>query len=436
MALYSLPHQIETRWASPENPRGRKGQGGLIAYGRKGMPYFFIRPGRPVTLAQADGQSGIIRRIWMTLHDLSPRMLRQLRLQLFWDGATRPAADVPLGDFFGMSLGRMVPFAGELFSSPEGRSLVCTVPMPFRSGMRIVLHNDGACTAGMFFYDIDYTLGDEIPADAGYFHAWYHQEIPTVERQDYTVLAEVRGRGRFLGASFGVAMDRARYGQSWGGEGEIKFFLDGDTDHPTLCGTGMEDYIGTGWCQGHFSQAWCGCPLVDDARMLLGFYRYHIPDPVFFHTSIRITFQQIGSWNPELLRQFREQGTEIRRAGLQAQETAQPVDLTDPHLLPFDLFERSDNWSSCCYFYLDQPDHTLPPTPDFRTRALALPDFDTKELDNMTEEFDAVRLVRRYLPNLDQLDLKQLSELARSLNLVVAFMSAQERALGDSETKS
>jgi len=436
MELFSLPEKSKTRWASPENPRGLPGKGGRTAFGRKGMPYFFVRPNRPLTLAEVSGHSGIIRRIWLTFHDLSPLMLRQLRLQFFWDHAPKAAVDVPLGDFFGMSLGRMVPFSGALFSSPEGRSLLCTVPMPFRRAMRVVLHNDGVSTAGMFYYDIDYTIDDDLPDAIGYFHAFYNQEMPTRLGHDYTVLPQITGRGRFLGASFGVRMDRERYADSWGGEGEIKIYLDGDTNHPTLCGTGTEDYFGTGWCQGRFDQPTCGCPIADTEAMLLGFYRYHVPDPVFFHQAIRVTIQQIGSWNPDLLRFFHERQSTVYRAGLGARNPPEPIDPADPGMPAFDLFERADFWNSCCYFYLDRPSNTLPPPPDLRTRALALPGFDEKELNSVQNDFPQVRVVRRYIPALDELDLAQLRELARALNEVEGFMSLQEQALAEAPEAS
>lgn len=431
--LFELTDNVQSRWASPENPHGRPGRGGRTAYGRKGMPYFFIRPGKPVTLAHVEGQSGVVRRIWMTLHDLSPLMLRQMRIQFFWDEAEQPAVNVPLGDFFGMGLGRMAAFNGSLFASPEGRSFICQVPMPFRQAMRIVLHNDGLTTAGMVFYEIDYTVNDKIPDSAGYFHAWYNQENPTLLCRDYTILDRIEGRGRFLGASFGVAMNKQAYSFSWGGEGEVKIYLDDDDEYPTLCGTGTEDYIGTGWCQGEFSQLYGGCTIADEEKMHLCFYRYHVPDPVWFQKAIRVTIQQIGSWNPDLMRFFRENGSSIFRAGLQAEHPPEEVDFTDARLPEFDLFERSDNWSSCCYFYLDKPMNNLPPLPEFRERVAALPDFRMEELENMKEDFAVIDTVKKYVPDLDNLDLEQLQELNMALNMVIGFMNMQNQALQSDE---
>lgn len=431
--LYELAEKSQTRWSTPENPHGLPGKAGRLAHGRKGMPYFFIRPNQSITLAHVEGRSGIIRRIWMTMHDLSPVMLRQLRMLIYWDNAQKPAVDVPLGDFFGMGLGRMAAFNGALFASPEGRSFVCRVPMPFRRGMRVEVQNDGPTSAGMVFYEIDYTLDDEISEAAGYFHAWYNQENPTRLQQDYTILAKVEGKGRFLGAAFGVAMDKEAYNFSWGGEGEVKVYLDDDTTSPTLCGTGMEDYIGTGWGQGVFSQFDSGCTIADEEKMYLCFYRHHIQDPIWFTKAIRVTIQQIGSWSPDLLRFFRGKNSRIFRAGLQAQKPPEPIDFSDASLPDFDLFERSDNWSSCCYFYLDSPENSLPPVPCFRDRVAALPDFDMEELNNMKEDFTVIDTVKKYVPDLDVLELEQLQELNAALNTVIGFMSMQNNALEKEE---
>lgn len=435
--LYRRPDGVSTRWATPENPSGEPGAGGRFGNGRKGMAHFAIRPGRSVVLARVDGQSGVVRRVWLTFHDLSPLMLRQLRVTCHWDAASRPAVDVPLGDFFGMGLGRMVAFAGSLFSSPEGRSFVCTAPMPFRDSMRIEIHNDGISTAAMFYYEVDFTVGDDVPADAGYFHAWYNQELPTKLGVDYTVLDRVRGRGRFLGASFGVVMDRERYGPSWGGEGELRVYVDGDTSHPTLCGTGTEDYVGTGWCQGVFSHADQGFTVADDQTMVLAFYRYHVPDPVWFDREIRVTIQQIGSWSPEILAYLRERGEPIHRAGLGATNPPQPVDLSRTDLPDFELFEREDRWNSCAYFYLDRPDHDLSGPPSLAERARALPGFDPAELGQIRNDLPIVKVIRDRHPDIDRLEPEDLRARAKSetgpiaaaLNAVAAYLDAQEEAL-------
>ena len=425
--LYNMPKKFESRWASPENVYGQKGGGGKTSHGRKGSPNFHIRPGRTITLAEVSGRSGVVRRIWMTLHDLSPFALKRLRISFYWDGRKDPAADVPLGDFFCMGLGRMTAFDSALFSSPEGRSFQCFIPMPFRKGMRITLTNDGSTTAIMCYYDVDYTLGDDIEENAGYFHAWYNQELPTTILKDYTILPEVSGRGRFLGASFGVFMDEQKYAKSWGGEGEVKFYLDGDTSYPTLCGTGTEDYIGTGWGQGVFANRYSGCTVADKENTHLCFYRFHIEDLVCFQENIRVTIQQIGSWNPELMQFFKNTDSTIFRAGIQARFPSEKVVFSDNTLPNFDLFERSDNWSSCCYFYLDKPTHDLPELPDLIARAAAIPDFNPKELNNMKEPIPMIETIKEYVPDMDKLEYAQLKELYDALSAVLPPLALQEQ---------
>jgi len=144
----------------------------------------------------------------------------------------------------------MVPFENALFSSPEGRSFNSIVPMPFRHNFRMVVTNESDIKLDMFFYEVDWTLGDEHGPDALWLHAHWRRENPTTLRRDYEFLPQIQGRGRLLGVNFGVIGDLCKYHRTWWGEGEVKIFLDGDTQHPTLCGTGTEDYIGTGWDKG------------------------------------------------------------------------------------------------------------------------------------------------------------------------------------------
>ncbi|MBC8141072.1 MAG: DUF2961 domain-containing protein, partial [Armatimonadetes bacterium] len=285
---------IETRWFSPENPQGTRGAGGGANGGRKGSPCVPLRAGETVTLATLPESAGTVRRVWLTVDDRSLEVLRGVRVQAFWDNAETPAIDAPLGDFFGQMCGQMAAFESAFFASPEARSFVCTLPMPFRHGFRFLLSNLTDRDIAYLYYDVSVTIGETHPPSTGYIHAVARNETPTTLRRDYEILPEVQGRGRFLGAHIGVEPDAARYGKTWWGEGEVKIFLDGDTDFPTLCGTGTEDYIGTAWGQGRFAQLYSGAPLDNDVARCYGFYRWHIPDPVFFHESCRVTIQQIG----------------------------------------------------------------------------------------------------------------------------------------------
>lgn len=351
--LFTHLPQLQTRWATAENPRGEKGAACLGNDGRKRNACKApLKIGECYTLAEATGNSGRIRRIWITIPDRSLKFLRGLRLDLYWDGARTPAVSVPLGDFFGQMLGRMSAFENELFSSPEARSFCCTVPMPFRTGMRITVTNETDAEVSMFFYEVDYTLGDHFGPDTLYFHSHWRRENPTTPRQDYALLSQVSGRGRFLGVCIGVIADTGTWMKSWWGEGEVKMYIDGDGDHPTLCGTGTEDYIGTGWGQGTYAQRYQGCPLADGDKFQYGFYRLHIPDPVYFNQSLRVTIQQIGCWDPQTIVQLKEKGSQLVHGN-------DPINMTKG----YGLFERHDDWSSCAWFYLNQPENTLPALP-------------------------------------------------------------------------
>lgn len=350
--LYEMQDGVETRWASPENPTGARGAGAQSNGGRKGSPTIAIPAGQSRVLAEATGTSGMVRRLWMTIPDRGPRMLRGLRIDMYWDGASTPAVSAPLGDFFGMGLGRMVAFQSALFSNPEGRSFNAVVPMPFRTGMRIVMVNESGTDLPELFYDIDYTLGDRIPENALYFHAHWRRERSTRLQEDYEILPRITGRGRYLGANIGVITDTATYYNTWWGEGEIKIYLDGDREFPTLAGTGTEDYVGTAWGQGAYSQLYQGSPIADDAAGMWAFYRYHLADPVWFHRDIRVTMQQIGYLAPHSRERIVASGRPLYRAG---------PGRVEKNLSEDGKFERSDDWSSCVYFYLDRPESALPP---------------------------------------------------------------------------
>ena len=349
--LYNLPPQLDSRWASAENPTGERGKGAMENNGRKGRPALPLAAGKELILAEVSGQSGTVRRIWVTVSQRDPKMLRSLRIDMYWDGARTPAVSAPLGDFFGVGLGRTASFESALFSDPEGRSFNCYVPMPFRSGMKIVITNESHTDLALLFYDVDYTLGDQHGADMLYFHAYFRHENPTTLQKDYQILPHITGKGRYLGANFGVIPDRAHYLDEWWGEGEVKIYKDGDQEHPTLVGTGSEDYIGTGWGESTFAQMYQGCT-VADRHVRYCFYRYHVPDPIYFRQEIQVTIQQIG---------YLMKGSSLPSS------VPGPIYRAGKGLVPLGkdwvegLYERHDDWSSCVYFYLDKPENGLPP---------------------------------------------------------------------------
>jgi hypothetical protein len=362
-SLFEMQEGVETRWASGENPTGARGAGGQANGGRKGSPTVAIPAGESRVLAQETGTSGTVRRIWMTFPDRSPQMLRGLRIDMYWDGASTPAVSAPVGDFFGIGLGRTATFESALFSNPEGRSFNALVPMPFRTGMRIVLVNESGRNLDELFYDVDYTVGDRHGPGALYFHAHWRRERQTTLQRDYEILPRIAGRGRYLGTNIGVTVDTATYYNTWWGEGEVKVYLDGDRDLPTLAGTGAEDYIGTAWGQGQFANLYQGSPIADEKAMQWAFYRYHVHDPVFFQRDIRVTIQQIGYLAPHSREPVVRAGRPLYRAG--------------PGRVEMDLskdgkFERADDYSSTVYFYLDRPESPLPPIAPVAERVAGL----------------------------------------------------------------
>lgn len=368
--MYEIPPHIETRWASAENPTGERGAAASAGHGRKGAPFAVLPAGGETVIASATGP-GTVRRIWITVPERSPAILRGAVIRAYWDGESKPAISAPLGDFFGVALGRTAPFEAAYFDSPEGRSFNCRFPMPFRHGMRLVVANESPVDISMLFYQVDYTLGDRHGEDAGYFHAHFRRESPTVFQRDFEILPRVAGRGRYLGATVGVIADRSRYLKTWWGEGEVKVYLDGDGPLPTLAGTGTEDYICTGWGQGRYALAWYGCPVADEERMEYSFYRLHGPDPVYFQREARVTIQQIGCYD-------RPQAIEILDSGLLDHFIA-PGDgseIIDREQVlarsEYHLFEREDDWSATAYFYLDRPVSDLPPIAGYEERVKGL----------------------------------------------------------------
>lgn len=377
--LFRYRADERTQWSSPENREARKGAGGMENKGAKGHAWDNIQPGEAYVMADLHG-AGTIDRMWLTIDDRSPEILRALRLDIYWDGAATPAVSVPLGDFFLHGVGEMVPMETALFASPEGRSFVSYVPMPFRKSARVVLTNESGKRVNIF-YDVDSHTVPAQPSDALYFHAWWHRERATRLGADFRILPQIEGHGRFLGASIGVLTNTA-YEKSWWGEGEVKVRLDGDGQHPSLVGTGTEDYIGSAWGQGAYANRFQGSPVATwDNGGLWSFYRFHIPDPVWFHRDIEVSIAQIGGAPRHDVVRFLKNGAPLIPVTVDAGErpggffqllaSGQPV--TDPALPDaWTNFYRSDDVSAVAYFYLDRPDRILPPLQPASERTAAL----------------------------------------------------------------
>lgn len=358
----------QTRWISPENPAGARGAGASENRGAKGHAFDTIPVGGTHTLANIRG-AGTIDRIWMTIEDRSPEALRGLKLEMFWDGAAAPAVSVPLGDFFLHGAGEMVPMETELFASPEGRSFVSYVPMPFRTGARISITNESGKSVNLIFFEINYRSLKAQPKEALYFHAWWSRDRATTLGQDFRILPRIKGRGRFLGANVTVLTNPV-YEKTWWGEGEVKIALDGDRSNaPTLVGTGTEDYIGTAWGQGAYINRYQGAPIATwDEEGRWTFYRFHVPDPVWFETGIEVALQQMGGARKNIVQGLVQKGAPLvpvtidpgSRTNFQ-QLLVNGKNLADPSLPNGHTnYYRSDDVAAVAYFYLDQPSGVLP----------------------------------------------------------------------------
>ena len=321
--LYRLS-DAKTRSISPENFTGEKGRGGMadpadsdkpnvanaynaardLGQGWKVNPYIRINPGETFTLAEIEGP-GAIQHIWMT----PAGNWRYNILRIYWDDESEPSVECPVGDFFCMGWGSYAQLNSLAVCVNPGSAFNCYWTMPFRKKCKITMENTGDADRMTLFYQIDYTLTD-VPDDAAYFHAQFRRLNPNIT-SDYTIVDGIKGKGHYVG----VYMAWGVHNNGWWGEGEIKFFMDGDTKFPTICGTGAEDYF----CGSYdfdtrkenqygveevnyteFSTPYTGLHQVIrgdghyNVMQRFGMYRWHIPDPVRFEKDLKITIQDLG----------------------------------------------------------------------------------------------------------------------------------------------
>lgn len=322
--LSSLPllREGKSRSINWENRTGEKGKGGMAASNlgpsRKGSPCIpLLKAGETVTLADTEGP-GVIQHIWMTVTDrVSARnryILRDLVLRIYWEGEESPSVESPLGDFFCCGFGVSYPVSSLPIVVNPTRGFNSYFPMPFGKSMKITLENQCDEDVSAFFYQVDYCLLPALPEKTGYFHASWRRQRLTRKADDYVILDNVKGKGQYVGTYMALtALERY-----WYGEGEIKFYLDGDKEYPTICGTGTEDYFGGAWSfatqengktvENTFCTPYLGYPYyschdteihndyhTDDMMPQRSFYRWHIMDPVLFDEDLRVTIQQIGA---------------------------------------------------------------------------------------------------------------------------------------------
>ncbi|MCF7975833.1 MAG: DUF2961 domain-containing protein [Phycisphaerae bacterium] len=316
-SLYQLS-DARTRSISPENFTGQKGRGGMatleqgtaahaareLGQGWKVNPFINIAPNQTFTLADIEGP-GMIQHIWMT----PTGNWRTSILRFYWDNETEPSIEVPVGDFFCQGWGKYTPIVSQAVCVNPGSGFNCYWPMPFRGKCKVTLEN--LDTQGMrLYYQIDYCL-TEIPSTAAYLHAQFRRINPLPYKQVYTIVDGIQGKGHYVG----TYLAHGANSPGWWGEGEIKFYLDGDTDFPTICGTGEEDYFCGAYgyetrnAEGqrvytNFSTPYTGFHQIEFPRAegpevrRFGQYRWHIMDPIRFQKDLRVTIQSLG-WQSE-----------------------------------------------------------------------------------------------------------------------------------------
>jgi len=312
--LYRLS-DAETRSISPENFTGEKGKGGMakpsdgdqrnvanashaardLGQGWKVNPFIIIKPGETFTLAEIEGP-GAIQHIWMT----PTGNWKFSIIRMYWDDEKEPSVEVPVGDFFAMGWNEYAPLSSQAVCVNPGSAFNCYWQMPFRKKCRITMENINDQDEMRLYYQIDYTLTD-VPDDAAYFHAQFRRTNPNTT-SDYTIVDNIKGQGQFVGVYMAWGVNN----NGWWGEGEIKFFMDGDKEFPTICGTGTEDYFcgsynfDRGGQYKEFTTPYAGLHQVirpDGAyrsQQRFGLYRWHILDPVRFKKDLRITIQDLG----------------------------------------------------------------------------------------------------------------------------------------------
>ena len=318
MGNLSRLSDAKTRSISPENFTGEKSKGGMadpvkskgqrnvanaaeqaadLGLGWKVNPFIIINSGETFTIAEMEGP-GAVQHIWMT-----PTGNWQFSIiRFYWDDEKTPSIEAPIGAFFGMGWNEFAPLNSLAVTVNPGSAFNCYWKMPFRKKCKITVENVNPTESMRLYYQVDYTLTD-IAQDEAYLHAQYRRSRST-SGSLHTILDGVKGKGHYVGTYMAVGVNN----NGWWGEGEIKFFMDGDKDFATIVGTGTEDYF----CGSYnfenkvthqyqeFSTPYAGLHQVIrpdglyKSQQRFGMYRWHILDPVRFERDLKITIQDLG----------------------------------------------------------------------------------------------------------------------------------------------
>ena len=296
-----------TRSISAENFTGEKGKGGMatdgtgawaardLGQGWKMSPSIRMEPNKTYTIAEIDG-SGAIQHMWMA----GPMYCRFIIMRIYWDGNEQPSVECPMADFFADAYTSSTATVNSLAVTRTPKTgMNCYWEMPFRKKCKITMENVGFDDAYLY-YQITYTL-TEVPEDCAYFHAQFRRTNPLPYMENYTIVDGIKGKGQYVGTYMAWGVNS----NGWWGEGEIKFFMDGDKEFPTICGTGTEDYFGgsynfdIGGKYKDFSTPYSGlmCYAPDglyNAQQRFSMYRWHVTDPIRFENDLKVTIQALG----------------------------------------------------------------------------------------------------------------------------------------------
>lgn len=296
-----------TRSVSPENPTGKKGKGGMetpdparlpfspaasdLGRGWKVSPFYKVKSGETLTIMDVDGP-GIIQHIWLVA---DPAKGRSHIIRFYWDGEKTPSIEAPVSDFFAVGHNKFARVNSLAVVCNAASAFNCYWPMPFRKHAKITVTNEDKDELGLLTYQITYAE-TEVPENAGYFHAQWRRAVTDRANPDYVVVDGIKGKGKYAG----TFLAWTQLSEGWFGEGEIKFFMDGDKEFPTICGTGTEDYFcGSYGFPEVYTTAYAGNVLAQAGTtgpQKWSLYRWHIMDPVCFDKDLRVTIQALGWW--------------------------------------------------------------------------------------------------------------------------------------------
>jgi hypothetical protein len=313
-SLSVLTPNVESRQVSPENPTGEKGKGAMrapdpanpdlafsaaasdLGQGWKVRPFIKVPAHNTTTIMDVEGP-GTIKHIWMAASPDLQEVGRSGVLRFYWDAEETPSIEVPIADFFAIGHGKFAPVTSSMVVDIPLASMNCYWPMPFARHVRITYTNDSDKELPLLTFQIDYETGP-IPQNSGYLHAQWRRARVSRTQSLYTILDGVKGEGRYVG----TFLSWTQLSTGWAGEGEVKFYIDGDGRYPTIVGTGTEDYFGADWgFPATYSTLYVGNVLDHKSKdpevgTEWSLYRWHVPDPISFHKDLMVTIQDLGWW--------------------------------------------------------------------------------------------------------------------------------------------